>query len=588
MADRSHPLPTLDPPAERRPTPAAAGAATAAAVRGKRVLLDTLIAHGVEHVFGNPGTTESPLLDALLDEPRLRYVLTLHEGVALGAAHYFAQASGRVGFVNLHVAPGLGNALGMLYNAWEAGSPLVVTAGQADTRLRLREPLLAHDLVRMAEPLCKWSAQAERADELALLLHRAFQTALEPPCGPVFVALPMDVLEQETRALALPRSQVYREARPDPAGIQAAARVLASAHAPVVIAGDGVAAGRANVDLLAVAELLGARLYHPGLHHHLAFPMSHPAARQRMPFDAEGIRRELGDADAVLLVGGSFFEEIWYSPGGYFPDGAHVVQVEAAPSRLACNFAVDVGISGPIGATLHLLANAIAAAGGEELRHAAAARRAALHDEHLREAERQRRRAEERHDRSPIAVTRLMAELARSLPDGAVVVNEAITASPDLLRAFGFERAHDYYGTRGGGIGQALPGALGVQLAHPDRPVLCVSGDGSAMYSIQALWTAAHHELPVFFVILHNREYRVLKHNIDTFRKRFGIDPTRPYPHMDLDRPHLDFPALARAQGVEGAEVRDPDELPAALERAWGAVAAGKPYLLDVWVEGMG
>ncbi|HUP22234.1 MAG TPA: thiamine pyrophosphate-binding protein [Thermoanaerobaculia bacterium] len=557
-------------------------------MRGKQVLLDTLLAHDVEHVFGNPGTTESPLLDALLDEPRLRYVLALHEGVALGAAHHYAQAAGRVGFVNLHVAPGLGNALGMLYNAWEACSPLVITAGQADSRLLLREPLLAHDLVRMAEPLVKWSAQAERGDDLALLLHRAFQTALEPPRGPVFVALPMDVLEQETENAALPRSTVFREARPDPAGIEAAARVLAAAKAPVIVAGDGVTEGRANVDLLAVAELLGARLYHPGLHHHLAFPMAHPAARQRMPFDAEGIRRELGDADAVLLVGGSFFEEIWYSPGSYFPTGARVVQVEAVASRLARNFAVDVGIAAPLGATLHLLASAIAAAGGEELRAAAAARRVALHDEHAREVERQRQRAAERHDRSPIAVTRLMRELAKALPDDAVVVNEAITASPDLLRAFGFERAHDYYGTRGGGIGQALPGALGVKLAHPQRPVVAVSGDGSAMYSIQALWTAAHHELAVLFVILHNREYRVLKHNMDIYRKRFGVDPTRPYPHMDLDQPHLDFPALARSQGVDAAEVRDPAELPAALERAFGALATGRPYLLDVWIEGMG
>ena len=559
-----------------------------AAVRGKRVLLDTLLTHGVEHVFGNPGTTESPLIDALIDEPRLRYVLTLHESVALGAAHYYTQATDRVAFVNLHVAPGLGNALGMLYNAAEAGSPLVVTAGQADSRLRLREPLLSHDLVKMAEPLVKWSAQAERADELALLLHRAFETALEPPRGPVFVALPMDVLEQETRNGALPRSTVFRDVRPDPAGIDAAARILAGARAPVIIAGDGVAEGRANVDLLAVAELLGARLYHPGLHHHIAFPMDHPAARQRMPFDAEGIRRELGDADAVLLVGGSFFEEIWSSPGSYFPSGARVVQVDAVASRIGRNFAVDVGVAAPVGPALHALAAAIAAAGGEPLRHAAATRRAALHDWHVEEAERQRQRAAERHERSPIAVTRLMAELARALPDDAVVVNESITASPDLLRAFGFERAHDYYGTRGGGIGQALPGALGVKLAHPDRPVVAVSGDGSAMYSIQALWTAAHHELAVLYVILHNREYRVLKHNMDIYRKRFGVDPGRGYPQMDLTRPHLDFPALARAQGVEAAEVREPKELEPGLERAFGAIAGGRPYLLDVWIEGMG
>ena len=167
-------------------------------MRGKQVLMESLIAHGVEYIFGNPGTTESPILDALLDYPQLRYVVALHEGVALGAASYYAQTSGKPAVVNIHVAPGLGNALGMLYNALKARSPLVVTAGQQDTRLRLRGPVLGHDLVAMAAPLTKWSVQVERADEFALILHRALKIATDPPAGPVFVALPIDVLEQET------------------------------------------------------------------------------------------------------------------------------------------------------------------------------------------------------------------------------------------------------------------------------------------------------------------------------------------------------------------------------------------------------
>ena len=167
-------------------------------MRGRHVFMESLIGHGVELIFGNPGTTESPILDALLDYPQLRYVVALHEGVALGAASYYAQTSGKPAVVNIHVAPGLGNALGMLYNALKARSPLVVTAGQQDTRLRLRGPVLGHDLVAMAAPLTKWSVQVERADEFALILHRALKIATDPPAGPVFVALPIDVLEQDT------------------------------------------------------------------------------------------------------------------------------------------------------------------------------------------------------------------------------------------------------------------------------------------------------------------------------------------------------------------------------------------------------
>ncbi|HKX05575.1 MAG TPA: thiamine pyrophosphate-binding protein, partial [Methylomirabilota bacterium] len=183
-------------------------------MRGRQVFMESLIGHGVEYVFGNPGTTESPILDALLDYPQLRYIVALHEGVALGAASYYAQTTGRVAVVNVHVAPGLGNALGMLYNAFKARAPLVVTAGQQDTRLRLRGPVLGHDLVAMAAPLTKWSVQVERADELALIMHRALKIASDPPAGPVFVALPIDVMEQETELAPMPPGRLHRAPAP--------------------------------------------------------------------------------------------------------------------------------------------------------------------------------------------------------------------------------------------------------------------------------------------------------------------------------------------------------------------------------------
>src|SRR5437899_9565932 len=207
-------------------------------MRGRQVLMESLVSHGVEHLFGNPGTTESPIIDSLQDYPQIRYILALHEGVSLGSASYYAQACGRTGVVNLHVAPGLGNALGMLYNALKAGSPLVVTAGQQDTRMRLRAPVLGHDLVAMAAPVTKWSVQVERADEMASVLRRAFKIAHDPPSGPVFVALPIDVLEQETAEAALPPAALYFAHEPDPAGVAAAAKALLASRRPVIVAGD--------------------------------------------------------------------------------------------------------------------------------------------------------------------------------------------------------------------------------------------------------------------------------------------------------------------------------------------------------------
>ena len=194
-------------------------------MRGRQVFLETLLAHGVDRIFGNPGTTESPLLDSLLDYPQLQYIVHLHEGVAVGAANFYGQASGKTAFVNLHVAPGLGNAIGMIYGALKNNTPMVVTAGQQDTRLRLRDPVLGHDLAAMAAPVTKWSVQVERADEMGPILQRAFKIANEAPAGPVFVALPINVMEQETNVPAGKPAHLFSASRPDPAGIEAMARL---------------------------------------------------------------------------------------------------------------------------------------------------------------------------------------------------------------------------------------------------------------------------------------------------------------------------------------------------------------------------
>ena len=190
-------------------------------MRGRQVFMQTLVNHGVDRIFGNPGTTESPLLDSLLDYPSIEYIVHLHEGVAVGAANFYAQASGRTAFVNLHVAPGLGNAIGMIYGALKNNSPMVVTAGQQDTRLRLRDPVLGHDLPAIAAPVTKWSVQVERADELGPILQRAFKIANEAPAGPVFVALPINVMEQETDIPPGKPATLFAASRPDPAGIAA-------------------------------------------------------------------------------------------------------------------------------------------------------------------------------------------------------------------------------------------------------------------------------------------------------------------------------------------------------------------------------
>lgn len=547
-------------------------------MRGRDVFLQSLKAHGIRHIFGNPGTTESPLLDNLHAYPEIEYTVALHEGVALGAASYYAQASGETAVVNLHVAPGLGNAIGMLYSAMKANSPLVVTAGQQDTRMRLRGPVLGHDLVAMAAPVTKWSVQVERADEMADIIRRAVKIANDPPAGPVFVALPIDVMEQETDHGPLSPAPLYRAATAEETGLEAMAGHLRQASRPAIVVGDDVARGGAKAAVMALAETLGATVWSEGIHQHSAVPTGHPNVRGSLPFDAVGIARALDGCDAVLLAGGPFFEEVWYAPGSPFPAGAAVLQIEQSPEQLSRNHILDVGVTGALAPALERL-NAMLGSTGSE----AAARNAELAAHKEEEQAAQSSRVERASARRPMAMSLAMTTLAGALPKDAVLVEEAITASIDFARSFDFDGSGDYFSGRGGGIGQGLAGALGVQRALPQRRTVCVSGDGSAMYSIQALWTAAHHRLPILFVILANREYRVLKHNIDVYRQRFDVESNQPYPHMDLVGPELGFVEMAAGMGIDGCRVEEPEDFAAAVERA---LAQDAPYLIEVAIEG--
>ena len=550
-------------------------------MRGRQVFMDSLAAHGVERIFGNPGTTESPLLDSLQSYPQIEYVVALHEGIAAGAASFYAQASGKIGVVNLHVAPGLGNAIGMMYGALKANSPMVVTAGQQDTRMRLRGPVLGYDLVAMAEPVTKWSVQVETADEIATIMQRAFKIANEAPAGPVFVSLPINVMEQDTEIAAMASVQVFDSPRPDPAGIAVMAEKIMAAQNPTIVVSDDVARARAHDDLVALTEAMGASVWFEGIRHHAAFPNRHPNAKAILPMDADAIRHTLGEADLVMLIGGPFFEEVWFTPGTPFPGGAAVLQVEETAGRMSHNHTVDAGLVGHLPTSLAALAKALNAARGYQV--AAKARNEALASESEAATAAYQARSQRAWDRDPMSMARAMAELRVGTPDGTVVVEEAITAGLDLAQAFEFAAPGDYLSGRGGGIGQGLAGAIGAKVAQPDRPLLTVSGDGSAMYSIQALWSAAHHDLDIVFVILVNREYRILKHNLDTYRQRFDANSNQDYPQMNLDTPALDFVTMAKGMGMPGTVVSDPGQLAGAVKAAF---AASGPHLISVNIEG--
>lgn len=544
---------------------------------GKRAFLELLKQEGVEFIFGNPGTTELPLMDALAVDSGLRYVLALQEAAVMAMADGYAQASGKLAVANVHVAPGLGNALGMLYDAQKAAAPILLTAGQHDQSFTFSEPILWADLPTIARPFVKWSSEVRRLEDLPRAIHRAAKTALAPPTGPVFLSLPGDVLTSEADIELGAPTRVGPGLRGDQAAIATAAQLAAAAERPVIIAGDAVAQGRAHCELAALAELLGAPVYAEGVANTASFPASHPLFRGAMVRLAPSIRATLEQYDLLISVGGDLFTLSLPSAVEPMPEGMAIVHLDTDAWELGKNYAARAAILGEPKTTLPELTAAVAAAMSaaqkaraetrrETVAQAIAAERAALHTRARAEAQ-----------KTPIRPLALLQAISEALPRDAVVIEEALSSGPGIRQLMRSDDPQSFYGLRGGGIGWGLPAAIGVKLALPERPVVALIGDGSAMYTCQALWTAAHDRVSVVFVILNNRSYRILKQRTNAM-KGFAAQTDR-YVGMDLTDPPIDYVGLARALGVEAGRAT---ALGDAVELVKAALAAGRPMLIEV------
>lgn len=546
------------------------------ATAGRRLFLDLLKQEGVKVMFGNPGTTELPLMDALAGEDGIRYVLALQESLVMAMADGYARASGGLGCANVHVAPGLGNAMGMLFDAHKAGSPVLLTAGQQAQGFGITEPNLYAELPPMAQPFVKYAVEVRRAQDLPRLLHRAAKTALAPPTGPVFVSLPVDVMNAEAEvALGVP-SRVAPRIAADAGEIAKAAALLAGAKSPVIIAGDSVAQSGAAAELVALAEALGAPVWLEGEPTTLPFPPAHPLFRGPITRLGTWINNMLSPHDLVFSIGADMFTLSLPPEIEPLPTGIKVVQLDTNPWELAKNFPTDAALFGDPLASLPMLTAALRAAQGADGITKAQARRAAVAASVAADLAKLTAQAEALAGRTPMHPLALMKALGETLPAEAVVVDESISNGAGMFHFLRNAEPGGLYGNRGGGIGWGLPAAVGVQLALPERRVVAVIGDGSAMYSIQALWTAAHEKLAMVFVILNNRSYRILKQRLSATK---GTAAQRGrYVGMELSEPAIDFVGLAQSMGVEAVRVESIPDFIAALQR--GLTGTG-PLLID-------
>ena len=556
---------------------------------GADLFVDALERYGVSHVFGNPGTTELPVMEALSGSD-LEYVLGLQEDIAVGMAAGYAQTRryhahddpdvNPVGVVNLHITPGLAHGIGNLYGAKMAGAPLVVTAGNHELDFRHEEPILSGDLEAMVEQFCKDSTEVTSVDALPMLVRRAFRTALTPPTGPVFLSLPLDVMTAETDDDPEPLGPVPSAGRGDPTQVERVAEMLAEADEPVLVLGDHVArAGREAVEAAVdLAEASGARVFGEMLACEVNFPTDHDQWFTFLP-PSEGLGRMLMDSDTVAFVGCSTNTTLMRHDEPLVSPDTETIHVGPDTWELAKNEPTNAAVVGDPGDVMAELAARLA--------------------ERLPAGERERRLGEVRElkgslagtirsfgeDEKPDGETRAskaeLVDAIESVVPEAYVVDESVTSTYALLTRFDLDPAQ-YVSNKGGGLGYGLPAAAGAALAEAEtddpREVVGFVGDGSYLYYPHALYTAARYDLDLTVVVSDNRNYRILK---DNTVRMFGTDyEDHEFVGMDFD-PHVDIPTNAESHGARGHLVETPDDLVGTLE---SAVERPGPDVVDVLV----
>jgi benzoylformate decarboxylase len=550
-----------------------------AMIKARDALVQILRSEGVEYVWGIPGATEVHFMDALEDAADIKYILCLHEVAAVGMAEGYARASGKVGFLNLHTGTGLAAALPMLANAYYGGVPLVVTAGQQDTRLLATEPALADNLVRIAGPFTKWATEIQHAEDLPMIMRRAFKVAAHPPTCPVFVSLPQDVMAAEIDFEYLPGSPSFSKLHPDGDSIKLAVELLSEARNPVIIVEDGVAKNEALSEVVRFAEKIGARVYQPWMAD-VNFPVNHPQYMYDLDITSLSTRDMLEKVDVLIVVGALFFGMPVYLPEPLVTGATRVIQIDNNPWQIGKNYPVACGIEGDIKIAVTDLIDKLEERLTPGRRRAIKSRVADIAREKQAMVKAFEEKALQEKDDLPIRATRLMREIRDNIQPGTRIVDDCWSYSAILRRTVPFSEPRSYMRSRSGGsIGWGLPGAIGVKLADPERPVVCISGDGSAMWSIQSLWTASRYNIPVTFIIASNgcyRQVRLMKTLI------LGEKGKGRFLGTDLCGPRNDFCKIAEGMGMSGRKVDQPSRLKDVLTEA---LKSNRPNLIEVTVD---
>jgi benzoylformate decarboxylase len=549
---------------------------------GRFKIIEQFIADGMTYMFGNPGTVEQGFLDALSPYPEMKYILTLQESIALMIGDGYARATQKPTLVQIHSTPGLGNTIGAMYQAMRGHAPLVVIGGDAGLKYMPMEAQMFGDLVAFAKPVTKWTTMVMDSSSLLRTLRRAIKIAATPPMGPVYVCLPADVLDKPAAEAVEPTFIPSTRVVPDDSFIREAAALLANAQKPMIFMGDGMAYSGAQAELTKVAELLGAEVWGVDsgeLNMSYAHPLyqgqtGHMFGSSSLPITTKG--------DVNLVCGTYMVPEVFPHLDDIFAPEAKVIHIDLNAYEIAKNHRVDLGVVSDPKLTLAKLTAALESTMTAKQKETAQARMREMGTTKEKKLNEQLKAEKAVRNEVPLHASRFMEELAEQLPDDAVIFDEALTCSPELTRYIPPTKPGHFFQTRGGSLGVGIPGALGLKLAYPDKTVVGFTGDGGSMYTIQALWTAAHHNIGAKFVICNNQSYMLLKLNILQYWKDQIGEPEHEFPHsFDLSQPVIDFAALAKSMGVPGVRVEKPDQVKPAIQQA---LSYNGPFLIDLVV----
>jgi len=548
----------------------------------KEALLQQLVVDGLSVIFGNPGSTEEGLIDVVGRNGAINYVLGLQEASVVAMADGWARVTRRPAIVQLHSAVGLGNGIGVLYEAYRSHTPLVVVAGETYSDLQAFDGFLACDLTEIAKPVTKLSCRVTHGSQMLRILRRAIKVASTYPKGPVFMALPMDVLEEEVDARISPTNFLSPVGPCSDGQAEEIARRLVNAKSPMLLVGDGVAAADAQPELCELADLLACPIW--GVEFNdlsVSFTDSLFLGTIGHSF-GEATRVIVREADAILAIGTPLFPELFPSREEYFSPGCSLMQIDFDPWEIAKNFPVHLGLQAnpksSLGRVIAIIKKLV-----DCHRDEIEARRAIV----IARRKDARKKNQERFDAIPDTQTEMapgtmMRTIVEELPKDCLIYDESITSTPALLHYLQPSVPGSYILARGGCIGVGWPGAVGASFAKPEKTVLALSADGSAIFGLQSLWTAARYRRKVIFVVCNNRAYRILKVNLLQYWRENNI-PRGVFPFMDLDDPNIEFAQLAHGFGIPARKVVSAEELRSELRLAF---AREGPSLIDVSTNG--